>query len=180
MSIKTITTTLIVAISLTLVARYAAAETTAANLNDHQIAEVMKTANDLEIDAGKVARTRATIPQVKDFAEEMISTHKQNEKDAKDLTKRVDIKPKSNDVAKDLKKEVKTNLSDVKKMKGTDFDKAYIKMQITMHQNLLNDLDQKFIPAAQNIHYKEFLQKTREHVAAHLTKAHEIETAITK
>jgi len=149
-------------------------------LNDNQIAEIMHTANMAEVDAAKLAKDKAQTQQVKDFAEHMIVEHKQNDKDGKDLEKRIDIKDKSNDTAKDLKKDAKTEMDDLKKLKGTDFDKAYMKMQISMHQTLLNDLDQKFIPAAQNAHFKEYLQTTRKHVAEHLAKAQEVQIDISK
>jgi putative membrane protein len=149
-------------------------------LTDNQIAEIMQTANMAEVDAAKVAKERGQTQQIKDFAEHMIVEHKQNSKDAKALEKKVDIKPKSNTMAKDLKKDAKMELADVKKLKGLDFDKAYIKMQITMHQQLLNDLDQKLIPAAKNEHFKEYLQTTREHVVEHLSKAQNVQIDISK
>ena len=149
-------------------------------ITDNQIAEIMKTANMAEIDAAKIAKEKSKDQKVKDFAEHMIVEHKQNDKDAKVLEKKVDIKPKSNDIAKGIKKDAKTELADLKKMSGADFDKGYMKMQIGMHQELLNDLDQKFIPAAQNTHFKEFLQTTRTHVAAHLAKAQEVQIDISK
>lgn len=150
------------------------------SITDNQIAEIMQTANNAEIDAAKLAKSKATTEQVKTFAEEMMTAHKQNNKDEKDLGKRIDVKAKSNDIAKGLKKDAKVNLADLKKMKGTTFDKAYIKMQISMHQALLNDLDQKFIPAAQNTHFKEYLQTTRAHVAEHLSKAQDVQIDISK
>lgn len=149
-------------------------------LDDRKIAEIMQTANMAEVDAAKLAQSKATTQQVKEFAEHMVVEHKQNSKDQKDLIKKVDIKPKSNDMAKGLKKDAKTELADLKKLKGAAFDKAYMKMQVSMHQSLLNDLDQKFIPAAQNEHYKEYLQTTRTHVADHLAKAQNVEIDISK
>ncbi|MBC7466075.1 MAG: DUF4142 domain-containing protein [Bdellovibrio sp.] len=149
-------------------------------ITDNQIAEVMKTANMAEIDAAKVAKSKSKNQQVKEYAEHMIVEHRQNDKDAKILAKKVDIKPKSNDIARGIKKDAKIELADLKKMSGADFDKGYMKMQIGMHQELLNDLDQKFIPAAQNTHFKEFLQTTRTHVAAHLAKAQEVQIDISK
>lgn len=149
-------------------------------LNDNQIAEIMKTANMAEIDAAKVAKSKASTEQVKAFAEHMIVEHKQNDKDAKDLAKKESIKPKFNTIAKGIKEDARTEMADLKKLKGTDFDKGYMKMQIAMHQELLNDLDQKFIPAAKNAQFKEFLQTTRTHVAAHLAKAQDVQIDISK
>ena len=158
----------------------ATAATAPPAITDNQIAEIMKTANMAEIDAAKVAKEKSKNQKVKEFAEHMIVEHKQNDKEAKILTKKIDIKPKANDIAKGIKNDAKIELADLKKMTGAEFDKGYMKMQIGMHQGLLNDLDQKFIPAAQNAHFKEFLQTTRTHVAAHLAKAQDVQIDISK
>lgn len=146
--------------------------------NDSQIAEIMKTANEAEIKAAKAAKSKATDAKVKDFAEHMIKDHEQNIKDEKNITKKQDIKLKNSDTAKSLKKDADQKLSDVKKAKGAEFDKAYIDMQVAMHQDLLNHLDQTFIPNAQNADFKAYLQTTREHVQQHLAKAQEVQASL--
>lgn len=149
-------------------------------LSDSEIAEVLMTANDAEIDAAKVAKSKASDKTVKDFAEEMVSEHEANEKESKKITKDEKIKAKSNDTAKDLKKEAKEKLSDLKKKSGKDFDLAYIQSQINMHQQLLKDLEQKYIPQAQNTQFKKFLSETKNHVEQHLAKAKEVESTLVK
>lgn len=150
----------------------------AANLSDREVGEILKTVNDAEIDAAKAAKSRADHANVKQFARDMEVAHETSNKDAKQIFKRADISPKSNDVAKNLKKEAKDKLSELKKKKGRDFDKAYIENQISMHQQVLNDLDQKFIPGAQNEDFRAFLETTRTHVQEHLDKAKEIQTSL--
>ncbi|MEK2645752.1 DUF4142 domain-containing protein [Bdellovibrio sp. BCCA] len=149
-------------------------------LSDSEIAEVLMTANEAEIDAGKVAKSKAADKTVKDFAEHMVSEHEENKKEGKKITKDEKISTKSNDTAKDLKKDAKEKLSDLKKRKGKDFDLAYIQNQINMHQQLLTDLEQKYIPQAQNPQFKNFLNETKTHVEQHLAKAKEVEATLTK
>lgn len=159
-------------------AAFAMGSTALAALSDGEIAEIVKTANDAEIDAGKLAQRKADNAQVKEFAKRMVSAHEDNTKEGKKIFKDSDIKMKNNDEAKMLKKDAKAKLSTLKDKKGKDFDVAYINSQVDMHQMVLNDLDQKLIPAAQKPQMKEFLQKTREHVQEHLTKAQEIQTTL--
>jgi putative membrane protein len=150
----------------------------AQSMDDAQIAETMKTANEAEVKAAKVAKSKASDSQVRDFANMMITEHEQNIKDAKNIEKKQKISPKSNDMAKSVKKDAGDKLSDLKKDKGAEFDKTYIAQQIDMHQDLLNKLDKDFIPAANNAEFKAYLSTTREHVATHLAKAQAIQASL--
>jgi Predicted outer membrane protein len=154
----------------------------AANPTDGEIAEIMKTANEGEIDAAKVAEKHASSPEVKGYAKEMVEAHKQNEKDGKEAFKAGKISPKNNDVAKAMKKDTKAKIKALKEHKKdtAEFDRAYIDSQVAMHQQLLNDLDSNLIPNAKSEDLKSYLTKTREHVQEHLTKAQQIQSSITK
>lgn len=147
-------------------------------LSDSEIAEIMKTANEAEIDAGKMAKSRASNSEVKDFAHHMVSEHESNMKDGKKVVKKEKIKMEKSETAKDLKKSAKDQMAELKKKKGSDFDKAYIDNQVAMHQQLLNDLDSKFIPQASNAEFKSFLETTRQHVQEHLSKAQQIQSSM--
>lgn len=144
-------------------------------LNDKQIAEIMETANDAEIDAGKLAEDDAKSAEVKEFAKHMVEQHKMNLKEVKKVAKKNDIDTEKTEMSKALKEDAKNKKSLLKKQKDMAFDKMYIDQQISMHSQLLNDLDQKFIPAAVKPEFKAYLQATREHVSQHLEKAKAIQ-----
>jgi putative membrane protein len=147
-------------------------------VSDAEIASIMKTANDAEISAAKLASKRAKDQEVKNFAQQMIDEHSQNEKDEKDLAKKAGIKMEKSDMAKMLKQDADAKTSDLKSLKGLEFDKAYIAQQVDMHQQLLSQLSNKFIPAAQNPEMKSFLEQTKTHVQMHLDHAKKIQTAL--
>ncbi|UOF00926.1 DUF4142 domain-containing protein [Bdellovibrio reynosensis] len=151
---------------------------TTTNLTQEEVAEILKTANDAEIDMAQAAKRRAENKEVKDFAKHMEEQHKENNKEAKKITKKADIDMKNNDTAKSLKKDAKDKLADLKKKKGADFDKAYIENQIAMHEMVLRDLNEKFIPAVQNPEFKAFLETTKSHVQEHLSKAQQIQQSL--
>ena len=152
----------------------------AQTMTDPQITQLMKTANEAEIDMAKVAKSKTDNKQVKDFAKMMIDDHEKNEKDDKKVAKEIKVKPEETDTSKSMKKDSEQKISDLKKLKGKDFDKAYIDEQVTMHQALLDDLNQKLIPAAQSPDLKNYLETTKTHVEEHLSKAKEIQTSLTK
>lgn len=156
------------------------ANATVAQLTDENVVHIVATADQGEIDAGKLAASKAKNKEVKDFAKMMVTEHKQNEKDSKSLAKKSKLKAKDNDISKGLKKSSKEAIASLKKLKGADFDKAYITNQIAMHEQILNDLDTKLIPAAKNPELKSHLEMTKTHVQSHLAKARDLEIIISK
>ena len=156
----------------------AVADDNNAKLTDGKIAAIMMTANAAEIDAAKLAEKKGQNADVKAFADHMINEHKKNEKDGKILAKQQDIKTEKTDDSKSLKKDASAKVKDLKKLKGPDFDKAYIALQVDMHKQLLSDLNEKFIPAAQNAEFKSFLQATKTHVEEHLARAEKIQDSL--
>ncbi|MEN0058155.1 MAG: DUF4142 domain-containing protein [Bdellovibrio sp.] len=151
----------------------------AQNLSDADIGEIMKVVNDAEIDAAKAAKSRADHKEVQDFAKHMIDEHEKNIKEGKDVFKEANIKPRSNDTAKNMKEDAKRKLDDLKKQKkGAEFDRAYIGTQVSMHQQVLNELNQVYIPATRDPRVKAYLEKTRDHVQQHLSKAQELQSKL--
>jgi putative membrane protein len=148
--------------------------TTTQSLTDAQIAEVMATANRGEIQAAEIAKKNAKDKAVKDFANMMITEHRKNDREGKQIAQKAGIKPAKNELATTLETDVKTKTTALKKLKGTAFDSAYISQQVAIHEGLLQELDSKLIPSAQNAEMKAFLEKTKTHVQTHLDRAREI------
>ncbi len=145
---------------------------------DSQIAKIVMTIDDSEIDAGKLARKHAQSQEVKDFAQMMVDRHETNMKATKEFAKKNKIKPEDNDTAKALKEEAKLAEKDLKRQDKTAFDRAYMKNQISMHEKALATLKDSLIPSAQNSDFKAHLEKVASHVAEHLAHAKTIETKL--
>jgi putative membrane protein len=149
-------------------------------LTDGQIAQVIKTVNEGEVDLGKVARSRAENKDVKEFAKQMVDEHKKSEKQVKDVAKKAKLELVKNDTSKSLEEMVDNQEDNLKKLKGADFDKAYIGHQITMHQQVLDDLNKKWIPAAQSAELKSYLETTKSNLEKHLSHAQQIQNTLSK
>lgn len=145
---------------------------------DTQIAKILMTINEGEIDAGKVAKSNAQSKAVKDFATMMVDQHEKNSLETKELAKRHKINPEDNDTAKMLYEETKNSNRDLKRSGKADFDRAYLKQQITMHEKALSTLDDTLIPSAQNREIKAHLEKTRTAVSQHLQHAKDLQTKL--
>src|SRR5687768_4589972 len=75
---------------------------TASTLNDAQIAAIVVTANQVDIDAGNLAIKKAKNPEVKKFAERMVTDHTAVNKAAVDLVTKLNVTPQESDAAKSL------------------------------------------------------------------------------
>ncbi len=150
----------------------------ASALPDTQIAKILITINEGEIDAGKVAKSNAQSKAVKDFATMMVDQHEKNSRETKDLAKQNKINPEDNETAKMLYEDAKNSNRDLKRNGKADFDRAYVKQQIMMHEKALSTLDDTLIPAAQNKDFKAHLEKTRTAVSQHLEHARDLQTKL--
>lgn len=145
---------------------------------DTQIAKILLTINDGEIDAAKIAKKQAQNQEVKDFANMMADQHEKNMKETKHVAKMNKINPEDSDMAKSLKEEAKTANKDLKRQDKSAFDRAYIKQQIMNHEKVLATLKEKLIPDAQNTEFKAHLEKTQASVMEHLDHAKQIESKL--
>lgn len=146
--------------------------------NDAQIAAIVVTANQVDIDAGKLAETKATNPQVKAFGKQMVTDHTGVNKQATDLVKKLGVKPEDNPTAESLRKGGEENLATLKQLKGADFDKAYIDHEVAYHQQVIDALDKTLIPSAKNDQLKALLIKVRPAFVAHLEHAKHLQASL--
>src|SRR5262245_38487406 len=93
---------------------------------DPQIAAIVVTANQVDIDAGKLAKSRSKTQAVQDFAQLMITDHGGVNKAATELVQKLHVTPAPNPTSESLQKGGDDNLATLRKIQGHDFDKAYI------------------------------------------------------
>jgi putative membrane protein len=147
---------------------------------DPQIAAIVVTANQVDIDAGKLAKSKAQSKDVKAFAQQMITDHTAVNKSATELVIRLKVKPEPNDTSMSLKKGGDDNLAKLKKLKGAAFDRAYVDQEVTYHQAVLDAVDKTLLPNAKNAELKALLEKTRPAFVAHLEHAKQIQASLGK
>lgn len=145
---------------------------------DTQIAKILLTINDGEIDAAKVAKRQAQNKEVKDFASMMKDEHEKNMKETKKLAMDNKIKPEDSDASKALKDEAEKSNKDLKRQDKKAFDLAYMKQQVEMHEKALAKLRDELIPAAQNPDFKAHLEKTQAAVSEHLEHAKALQSKL--
>jgi len=127
-----------------------------------------------EVEMGKLAGAKASSPDVKKFAEQMVSDHtKANEELEKIAT------GKSLKVPTVLDAEHKAKLETLSKKTGAEFDKAYMQAQVSGHekmQQLLSDEAKN----SKDADLKTFAEKTLPTVKEHYQMATELQAKVGK
>jgi putative membrane protein len=149
-----------------------------AKLTDPQIAHIAYTAGEIDIKAAKQALDKASNKEVKQFAQDMVRDHEAVNKQALGLVKKLKVTPEDNDTSRALSKQAGDKLAELGKLKGADFDKAYIANEVAYHKAVDGALETQLIPSAGNAELKGLLQtglkifegheQHAEHVAADL------------
>ena len=147
-------------------------------VNDAQIAAIVVAANQVDIDAGKLAESKATNARVKSFARQMVTDHAGVNKAATALVTKLGVTPEENETSRSLTAGGEQNRSSLQGKSGAEFDKAYIENEVTYHQAVLDALDKTLIPNAQNADLKNMLVTTRPAFEAHLKMAQEVRAAV--
>jgi len=147
---------------------------------DPQIAAIVVTANQVDIDAGKLAESVSQSKEIKQFAQLMITDHGAVNKSATELVHKLHVQPESNATSQSLKQGGDDNLAALKKLKGGAFDRAYIDHEVAYHQSVIEALDKTLIPSAKNEELKALLVKVRPAFVAHLDHAKQLQTSLEK
>jgi len=148
--------------------------------NDAQIAAIVVTANQVDIDAGKLAESTGSNPQVKAFGKQMVADHSGVNKEAVKLVTKLGVKPEDSPTAQAIKSGGAQNVNHLKQLNGAAFDKAYIDHEVVYHQQVLDALDKTLIPSAKNVELKALLVKVRPAFVAHLEHAKQIQASLSK
>ena len=152
----------------------------AAGPTDPQIAAIVVTANQVDIDAGKLAESKGSNADIKAFAKQMVTDHSGVNKQAVALVTKLKVTPEDNPTAQSLKKGGEDNVASLKPLKGAAFDKAYIDHEVVYHQAVLDAIDTTLIPSAQNAELKALLVAVRPAFVGHLEHAKMIQSKLPK
>jgi putative membrane protein len=166
-------TVLIVALALAVPAAAAAQAVT-----DAQIASIVVTANQVDIDAGRLAAERAVKPEVRAFGALMVTDHTGVNKAAADLVTRLKVTPQDNPTSQSLEAGGEKNVAHLRTLKGPAFDRAYVDQEVAYHAAVLDAVDQVLIPNAANAELKALLVRVRPAFVAHLEHARQIQKAL--
>lgn len=143
----------------------------AAGLTDAQIAGIVVAANEIDIEAGKLAESKSPNEEVKAFAHRMVSDHTDVNKKAAALANKLKITPEETVISKAMRSDGERNLERLRKLSGKDFDKLYVANEVTFHKQVIDAVDSKLLPNAKNEELKALLVDVRPVLVSHLDHA---------
>ena len=157
-----------------------AAPALAQSPSDAQIASIVVTANQVDIDAGKLAESKGSNADIKAFGKQMVTDHTGVNKQAVALVTKLKVSPEDNATSQSLKKGGEDNVKNLKTLSGAAFDRAYIEHEVAYHEQVIDALDKTLIPSAQNAELKSLLVSVRPAFVAHLEHAKMVQAKLGK
>ena len=148
-------------------------------VNDAQIASIVVTANQVDIDAGKLAAISRPTPKSRSSRERMITDHTGVNKSATDLVTKLKVTPQDNPTSQSLKSGGDENLANLKSARRaprstrpTSTTKSPITSRCSMRST------RRSFPSAKNEELKALLVKVRPAFVAHLEHAKMIQSSM--
>ncbi|MFL6415544.1 MAG: DUF4142 domain-containing protein [Bryobacteraceae bacterium] len=145
---------------------------------DPQIVAIVVTANQIDIDAGRLALKKAKSDQVRDFAQQMITDHGALQKSVFALGAKLNVKPEESDTSRSLKSQAEESTEKLKGLGGAAFDKAYIDHEVAYHQAVIDATSSVLIPNARNAELKSALQSAAPLFQGHLEHARRVQSEL--
>jgi putative membrane protein len=130
----------------------------AAKPSDAQIAHIAYTAGQIDIAAGEQALAKSKNQAVRSFAAEMVRDHKAVNEKALTLVKKLGVTPEANPTSKALSSQADQKRTELAKLSGAAFDRAYVANEVAYHRAVNGALKDTLIPSAQNAELKSLLQ----------------------
>jgi putative membrane protein len=127
----------------------------------------------LEVEKGKIAVKQTSNPDVKEFAQKMISDHSKANDELESIAR------KKNFTLPSLGAKHQAILGKFEKSTGAAFDKAYVEDQIKDHEKAVA-LFEKEATSGTDAELKEFAQKTLPTLKEHQSMVKELKTKLTK
>jgi putative membrane protein len=122
-----------------------------------------------EVELGQLAEKRATSPDVKEFASEMVQDHTRAGNKLKELAKKEDV-----DVDVDDNKDSRDDYDRLSKKSGADFDKDYIDLMVKDHKDAVDALQDQ-ANNADHADVKTWAAETLPRVKHHLEMAQQLQ-----
>lgn len=170
------TAAMVLAAGLGLAPFPAAAQT----LSDPQIAAIVVTANQVDIDAGRLAQKRGSNADIRKFGAQMVTDHEGVNKSAVALVTRLKVTPEENATSRSLKADGDKHLARLQALEGAAFDQVYIDREVAYHEQVLEAIDKALIPNAKNDELRALLVKVRPAFVAHLEHAKMVRSSLGK
>ena len=143
-------------------------------LSDANVLAMLDIINLSEIDAAQLAKQKASSEEVRTFAARMLNEHTTMMQETQQFAQRINVQPEMPALASTAGKTHQETMEELRMMAGPDFDQAYLKYQINMHEQAI-DLIQDTAISAGDVRLRHHLRRARPELDSHLSAARAIE-----
>jgi putative membrane protein len=140
-------------------------------LTDAEIASIAVTANQIDVNYAAIAHNKSKNADILKFAKTMNDDHTSVIEKAEALCKRLSVTPKDNAITKSLLDGEKTTKADLNAKSGEAFNNAYVDNEVAYHKAVINTVEKRLIPEAQNQELKDLLTSILPVLKSHLEHA---------
>jgi putative membrane protein len=144
-------------------------------LSDGQIAAILTTVDDAEIEQAQVALQHATNPEVRAFATHMVEQHTAAKQAGAQLAAQAALKPVESPKSQELQAAGAQTLARLKAADHANFDITYLSAQIEQHAEVLKLIEDQLLPAVNAPALRDHLSTARGMVQQHLDEARRIQ-----
>lgn len=130
-----------------------------AQLSDVEIAHVAYTADNIDIRYAHLALALSSNPEVRKFAETMISDHTAVNEAALALLEKLGASAQDNFLSQQLNANAEKIIDDLAARRGADFDRAYAANELAYHQAVNELVENVFIPNIENAEVKALFEE---------------------
>ena len=146
--------------------------------SDPQIVGIVVAANQIDINASKLALAKSQNPQVRQFAQQMIDDHGAVQKSVFALGAKLHVTPADSPTEDALKKGAAESEAHLKTLSGAAFDRAYVDHEVAYHQQVIDAVKTTLIPNAKNAELKSALEGAAPMFQGHLEHAEHLQSAM--
>ena len=147
-------------------------------LTDAQIASVSLAANTGEVDQNTVGVARARNPQVRDFAQDMVTMHTAAIARETALAAAAMIIPADNEVTDTLQAMSRQIVANLQTSDGDEFDQMFINGQVQVHQQVLALINDTLLPQVDSEPLRNELRSMQTTVSQHLETARRLAASL--
>jgi len=140
-----------------------------------EMVAVVNAYNDAEIEVGQLGETKATDTTVRNFARQLVAEHRALKTEVSAAAQRLNVTAAMPTDDENLTEDHQAGMRDLNaKAKGRDFDEAFLEHEIKMHKNVLDRVEDA-LAGERNQEIRSVLERARNGLRAHLTRAEELE-----
>ena len=151
---------------------------TSGRVSQSNVVAIILAANNTDLSYARLVPARARSPEVKAFAQRMLTDHTLLNSRINDISTRDRITAEDDAISLDFRDHSAARRDILRELEGARFDSTYIANEIQYHQELLDAISGVLIPSTKAGELRDFVTSLRPAVSAHLAHAEQIRASL--